>query len=127
MSRAGCMLTRLVALALPMLLAFNVSAVEAETTAGRLPVIERPVLKVEAVPGKDKYISIPLAALTQRYGVPGVFVVDENEARFRMVQPGEISGKKVKILSGLFGGETLLTGDLEKVHDGSPIKISTRK
>lgn len=121
------MLTRLVVLALPMLLAFNVSAVEAGSTAGRLPVVERPELKVEAVPGKDKYISIPQAALTQRHGIPGVFVVDENEARFRMVQPGEIGGKKVKILSGLFGGETLLMGDLEKVHDGSPVKISTRK
>lgn len=127
MSRAGCFLRRLIAPALPMLLAFNVYAVEAETTAGRLPVIERPVLKVEAVPGKDKYISIPRSALTHRYGIPGVFVVDDNEARFRMVQPGEISGKKVKVLSGLFGGETLLIGNLEKVHDGSPVKISTRK
>ncbi len=119
------MLIRLVAL--PILLAFNVSAAGAESTAGRLPVIERPVLEVKAVPGKDKYISIPRAALTESHGIPGVFVVDNNEARFRMVQPGEISGKKVKILSGLFGGETLVTGDLEKVHDGSPIKISTGK
>lgn len=127
MSRAGYMLTRLMALALPILLAFNVHAVEAGSTAGRLPVIERPVVEVEAEPGKDKYISIPRAALTQRYGIPGVFVVDDNEARFRMVQPGEINGSKVKILSGLFGDETLLVGDLEKVHDGSPIKISTGK
>ncbi|MDT8452813.1 MAG: hypothetical protein RQ936_08735 [Gammaproteobacteria bacterium] len=121
------MLTRLVALALPMLLVFNVYAVETGLIASRLPIIERPVVEVEAVPGKDKYISIPHTALTYRYGIPGVFVVQDNKARFRMVQPGEISGKKVKILSGLFGGETLLMGDLEKVHDGSPIKISTRK
>jgi hypothetical protein len=125
MSRAGCMLIRLVAL--PILLAFNVSAAGAESTAGRLPVIERPVMEVEAVPGKDKYISIPRTALAERYGIPGVFVVEDNKARFRMVQPGEISSKKVKIFSGLFGGEILLMGDLEKVHDGSPIKISTRK
>ena len=56
-----------------------------------------------------------------------MFVLEKNEARFRMVRSGKKNVDKVEILSGLFGNETLLVGGLEAVHDGSPITVLTKK
>lgn len=127
MSRAGYMLLRVMTrtMALTMLLVLSVHAADSKPNA--LLVLERPVLEVAGTPGENKFLSIPRAALIERNGIPGVFVLEDNEARFRMVRPGETRAGKVKILSGLFGGETLVMGELETVHDGSPIKISTGK
>ena len=62
-----------------------------------------------------------------RNGISGVFVLENNEARFRMVRLGKTGTGKVEILSGLFGNETLVVGGLEAVHDGSPITVLTKK
>jgi hypothetical protein len=40
-----------------------------------------------------------------------------------MVRTGKTVNNRVEILSGLRGSETLVTGDLRDVHDGSPVKI----
>jgi hypothetical protein len=89
-----------------------------------LPRVERQVLALNLKPGATLRIKIPRAALVERGGIPGVFVLNETgEARFRLVRPGRTSGTQVEILSGLHGNETLVLGDLGAVHDGSPIKI----
>jgi multidrug efflux pump subunit AcrA (membrane-fusion protein) len=89
-----------------------------------LPRVERPVLALDVKPGATLRIKIPRAALAERGGIPGVFVLNEaDEARFRLVRPGRTSGTQVEILSGLHGNETLVLGDLGAVHDGTPIKI----
>lgn len=86
-----------------------------------LPALERPVAKVTA--RKDSNISVPRAALVERGGIPGVFVLSaEGQARFRMVKPGRMQGPQVEVLSGLRGHEVLVLGDLKPVHDGSPIQ-----
>ena len=110
------------------LLFINASGVQAvDSKANTLPVIERQVVKISAVANNGVSISIPRAALTVRNGVPGVFVVVNNEARFRMVRPGKTGKVRVEILSGLFGNETLIIDDLQVVHDGSPVKsVSTK-
>jgi len=67
---------------------------------------------------------VPQSALVVRGGIPGVFVLSEtNQARFRMVRTGKNVNGRIEILSGLSGSETLVTGDLRDVHDGSPVKI----
>jgi multidrug efflux pump subunit AcrA (membrane-fusion protein) len=67
---------------------------------------------------------LPQSVLVERGGVPGVFVLgEEGRARFRMVRTGKNINGRVEILSGLSGNETLVTGDLRDVHDGSPVKI----
>ena len=87
-----------------------------------LPRLERPVLALHAKPEDRLKISIPRAALVERGGIPGVFVLNPGgEARFRMVRAGDTNGARVEILSGLHGDETLVLGDLPAVHDGSPI------
>jgi hypothetical protein len=89
-----------------------------------LPRVERPVQALNLKPGATLRIKIPRAALVERGGIPGVFVLNESgAARFRLVRPGRTSGTQVEILSGLHGNETLVLGDLAAVHDGSPIKI----
>ena len=89
-----------------------------------LPRMERPVLALNLKPGATLRIKIPRAALVERGGIPGVFVLNEaDEARFRLVRPGRTSGAQTEILSGLHGNETLVLGDLAAVHDGTPIKI----
>ncbi len=82
------------------------------------PALERPVL-VLAIAGP---VRIPRAALIERAGVPGVFVLAGGEARFRMVRPGKARGAEIEILAGLHGNETLVLGDLTPVRDGSPIR-----
>jgi hypothetical protein len=81
--------------------------------------LTRPVHALAAAPNE---VQIPTAALTERGGIPGVFVLDGGEARFRMVRPGRRAGDRVAILSGLRGDETLVLGDLKDVRDGTPIK-----
>jgi multidrug efflux pump subunit AcrA (membrane-fusion protein) len=82
--------------------------------------LPRPVVTLDAQAGR---VLVPAAALVERGGIPGVFVLNaENQARFRMVRTGKHLNGRVEILSGLSGGETLVAGDLREVHDGSPIR-----
>ena len=109
-------------------LVFNANFVSAaDSKANTLPVIERSVVKIAEASANDLFILIPLSALLVRNGISGVFVLEKNEARFRMVRSGKKDADKVEILSGLFGNETLLVGGLEDVHDGSPVTVLTKK
>ena len=82
--------------------------------------LQRPVLSLEPKAGR---VLVPHSALIERSGVPGVFVLSgEDQARFRMVRTGKRMHDQVEILSGLRGNETLVTGELSNVHDGSLIK-----
>jgi len=110
------------------LLVFNAGSVHAVgEKPNALAVLERQVVTISASSSDGLRISVPLSALTLRNGTPGVFVLENNEARFRMVRLGKTGKSQVDILSGLFGDETLVLGELDKVHDGSPITILTKK
>jgi len=81
--------------------------------------LERPIQILDAKAGR---VLVPQVAVVERGGIPGVFVLtDKNQARFRMVRTGKSVNGRVEILSGLNGSETLVTGDLRTVRDGSPI------
>jgi predicted small lipoprotein YifL len=88
----------------------------------QLPGIERPVLVLTAAAKTPSGVRVPRAAYVERAGVPGVFVLQENLARFRMVKAGRTQGADLEILSGLTGTETLVLGDLKTVRDGSPLQ-----
>jgi hypothetical protein len=85
------------------------------------PSLERPVLALRVKPDSLSALQIPRQALVERSGIPGVFVLNNQEARFRMIRPGKTGTARVAVLSGLHGDETLVLGDLTTVHDGSPI------
>jgi hypothetical protein len=85
-----------------------------------LTTLTRPVVMLDTKAGR---VLVPQSALIERGGIPGVFVLtEEKQARFRMVRTGKTVNGRVEILSGLSGGEILVTGDLRDVHDGSPVK-----
>ncbi len=84
--------------------------------------VERPVLVLTAAANTPAGVLVPRAALVERAGVPGVFVLHEGLARFRMVKAGRAKGNDIEILSGLAGTETLVLGDLKGVRDGSPLQ-----
>jgi multidrug efflux pump subunit AcrA (membrane-fusion protein) len=83
-----------------------------------LPTLERPL--VVATLRNDRVLA-PQAALVERGGQPGVFVVTDGIARFRLVRTGKAYEGRVEILSGLSGGEPLVAGEQRDIHDGSPI------
>jgi hypothetical protein len=88
-----------------------------------LAALARPVLILDAKAGR---VLVPQSALVERGGIPGVYVLtEENQARFRMVRTGKNVNDRVEILSGLRGSETLVVGDLRDVHDGSPVKMTS--
>ncbi len=86
------------------------------------PTLERPVIALAPADKTQPGILVPRTAYVERAGVPGVFVLHENLARFRMVKAGRPKGADLEILSGLAGTETLVLGDLGAVRDGSPIQ-----
>lgn len=93
-------------------------------TPPSLPRLERPTMTLGVKSGEALKIKIPRAALVERGGLPGVFVLSAaREARFRLVRPGRVTDAQAEILSGLHGDETLVLGDLAAVHDGSPIEV----
>ncbi len=68
-------------------------------------------------------IVVPAAAVQNRAGIPGVFVVDkQGVAHYRMVRTGPQTPNGVEILSGLSAGETVVTGNLEAVNNGDQIE-----
>jgi len=114
-------------LLLVIMMTMFVNPAYAEPSTKSLPVIEVRVLTLAATQADGELLSIPRTALTAINGIPGVFVVEKNEARFRMVRPGKTSAGRQEILSGLFGNEHLIISELEAVHDGSPVTIVTQK
>jgi multidrug efflux pump subunit AcrA (membrane-fusion protein) len=79
----------------------------------------RPLLTLDIRSGR---VIIPQTAIVLRGGIPGVFVLSEqNVAHFRMVRTGKTANGRVEILSGLHGTEILVMGDLAEIHDGSLI------
>lgn len=88
----------------------------------QLPQLERPVLTLTDAAKTPTGVRVPRTAYVEHAGVPGVFVLHEGLARFRMVKAGRVQGEAIEILSGLTGTETLVLGDLKAVRDGSPLQ-----
>jgi len=88
-----------------------------------LPQLERAVLKLQPMRAATTRVSIPVDAFLNRGGLPGVFVLRDGRARFRMVKIGKLRGDRLEVLSGLSGDETLIIGNLADVRDGSPVTV----
>ena len=95
------------------------------TSRPQLQALERPLLELNTP--QDQRLLIPQAAVTERAGIPMVFVLQQGEARARMIKSGKRIGQQLEIISGLMGDETLVLGPFDAVHDGSPILRGTRQ
>jgi hypothetical protein len=118
-------LARVFLLTLVVLLSVSGCRNETASPAVSLATLERPVIVLPAASDTQRTprLLIPRTALVERGGLPGVFVLQDGQARFRMVRIGKSAGNQLEVLSGLAGGETLVLGNLTEVHDGSPVAV----
>lgn len=73
---------------------------------------------------KNNSIVIPLNAIQRSTSGDYVFVADHGEAKKKTVKVGAVSGSQAEILSGLTGGDKLITLGASEVEDGDKIKIA---
>lgn len=67
-------------------------------------------------------LAVPAAAVLDRAGITGVFVVDaQGNAQYRMVKTGPSQNGQVEILSGLNPGERVVTGNAQAVNNGDRV------
>jgi RND family efflux transporter MFP subunit len=73
--------------------------------------------------GSKLVLAVPKAAVLERAGITGVFVVDaQGIAHYRMVRTGTEADGRVEILSGLNPGERVVTGNTAAVNNGDKIQ-----
>ncbi len=73
--------------------------------------------------GSRPALLVPAAALWQRGGLTGAYVLDgEGVARLRWVEPGRAHGEEVEILSGLAAGEVVVVDPPPALADGVPVR-----
>ena len=69
--------------------------------------------------GRRDAVLLPDGSLTDKEGMQGVYVVTaDGRAAFQAVKAGDEVAGKVESLSGLSGGERVITGDLSAIRDG---------
>ncbi len=66
---------------------------------------------------------VPLSALYQAGEQANVWVVEEGVAVLRPVKVGAFGDGKIRILSGLQAGETVVTAGVHKLRDGQRVRI----
>lgn len=73
--------------------------------------------------GKRSVLAVPEAAVLDRAGIVGVFVVDaQGTAQYRMVRVGKKESGLVEILSGLNPGDKVVTGNAQAVNNGDRVQ-----
>jgi RND family efflux transporter MFP subunit len=73
--------------------------------------------------GKRTVLAVPEAAVLDRAGIVGVFVVDaQGAAQYRMVRLGKKEGGLVEVLSGLNPGDKVVTGNAQAVNNGDKVQ-----
>lgn len=95
------------------------------TPAVLLPPVALKSLAVKPLAQSGGNYWIPRAATVERGGITGAFIAQDGYARFRMLRLGRERDRQVEVLAGLLGNETLLLGNLDATHDGSPLQGST--
>ncbi len=72
--------------------------------------------------GRRSVLTVPRAAVLERAGITGVFVVDaQGMAQYRMVRLGQEAEGRVEVLSGLNPGERVVTGNAAAVNNGDKV------
>jgi len=78
--------------------------------------------RIQFPTGKRSVLAVPEAAVLDRAGIVGVFVVDaQGAAQYRMVRLGKKEGGQVEVLSGLNPGDKVVTGNAQAVNNGDNV------
>ena len=73
--------------------------------------------------GRQTVLQVPRAAVLNRAGIEGVFVVDaKGVAQYRMVRTGREQQGQVEILSGLSAGDRVVTGNAAALNNGDKVQ-----
>lgn len=70
---------------------------------------------------------IPPSALRHHGQVTSVFVVQDGQARLRLVQPGYAGPEGVEVLAGLDAGEIVVTDPPPALSDGHPVTVTAAR
>lgn len=65
---------------------------------------------------------VPMSALVHRGQLTGVYVVEAQILRFRLIKTGAQFGDQIEILSGLSAGETIVSGDVQRARSGARVE-----
>jgi multidrug efflux system membrane fusion protein len=68
-------------------------------------------------------VSIPAEALIERGQLQQVFVIEDAEARLRMITAGRRAGSRVEVLSGLTAGEKIVAPVPAGLADGARVEV----
>jgi len=72
--------------------------------------------------GSREGIRVPAAAVAERAGITGVFVVDtQGIARYRMVRTGATEQDSVEIVSGLNPGDKVVVSNVSQLENGDKV------
>jgi multidrug efflux system membrane fusion protein len=75
---------------------------------------------VDAVGQATAYV--PLSAIYQSGDTPAVWVVSNGKADLRPIKIGEFGDEQVQVLSGLRGGDTIVTAGVHKLREGEKVR-----
>lgn len=73
--------------------------------------------------GRRSGLLVPREAVVYRGEESGVFVLNGNRARFRVVQPGITQQNTVEVLQGLREGETVVSMGASLLKDGDQVRV----
>jgi len=71
-----------------------------------------------------KTIMVPESSVSRFGQMERIFIVNKNQAQLRLVTSGIYQNGKLEILTGLTGGETIITNSNIKLHDGQSIILN---
>ena len=95
-----------------------------ETSAGLRPGMLASVsLRLARI---DDALTVPVHAVHARRGVEGVFVLDNEVARWEPVRTGHIVGQRVQIVAGPAPGSTVIVTPDTRLVDGMPVRATSR-
>lgn len=76
-------------------------------------------------PRPEAGLLVPAAAVRNERGTTRVFVVRDDHVEERIVTTGQVVGELVEIVNGLQKDESVAVTNLNRLTDGSPVKMAT--
>ena len=97
--------------------------IQIDNTAGEL---NSGVFGYIDIPSKDKkeVLAAPMSAVTGSEGDYSVFILEGDTAHRISIKIGEIANDMAEIISGLQEGDTIITTNLNSLHDGDKVTVS---
>jgi multidrug efflux pump subunit AcrA (membrane-fusion protein) len=82
--------------------------------------------EVEWVQSRRDALVVPLASVVDRGGRKFVFLAGEGQAAMLPLETGAVVGDKIEVVSGLTGGERIITTGAGQLNDKDKIKVVER-